>query len=138
MPEFQRVRRLDIVVTVNEDGWLLWIDCFLTIHDGMACCGIDFGFVDAGLEEVLADRCRAGLHIGLVFAAGADGRDAQEVRAVLAEEAKVFYADFDRLARWTWGIFLWPGGRAGVKDMNFADAGLGHGADAGKPLDDGI
>jgi hypothetical protein len=45
----------------------------------MACCRIYFGFVDAGLEEVLADSGCTGLHVGPVLAAGADGWDAKEV-----------------------------------------------------------
>ena len=66
-------------------------------------------------------------------------------RAVRRENG--LYADFDRLARWTYVVFFGPAA-GGAKDKDFGDRegrgsqGLGHlggrRADAGKPLDGGI
>jgi hypothetical protein len=79
IPEFEGVGRLNVVMAIDEDGGSFGVNDLFAVHHGMAVGGVDFRFVDAGLEEVLADGSGAGLHVGFVFAAGADGGDAEEV-----------------------------------------------------------
>ena len=76
-PFFKRLRRLHVIVPVNQDG-LGGADVLAAEDDGMACRFINIGLVRARLHQKFHKAFRAAAHIGLVLGLGADGRDPQQ------------------------------------------------------------
>ena len=98
VPEFQRIGRLHIVVTVDQHSRLARIGDLFAIDDGMTIGRIDLCFVDAGLQEPLFDGLGALEHIGFVFAARADRGDTEETEEFVEEAVFIFFlVSFPRL-----------------------------------------
>jgi hypothetical protein len=57
----------------------------------MAFRRVDVRLIDTGIQQGLPDRAGAEEHVGLMFAAGTDRRDAQEVEELVEEAGFIFF-----------------------------------------------
>ena len=90
-PQFERLRRLDIVVAVDEEGGLLWIRLGSAgHHDGVAV-----GFMDRGVQREasgsVGNPLGCGAKIGRVLGLGADTRKAHVVAEGIDELGLMFF-----------------------------------------------
>ena len=84
-PFFERLRRLDVVVSIDKDGFLRSGNGLFAEDDRVSCGFMDGGAVGSGGEEEFRQPAGAAVHVGLVFGPGADGRDAQEGKEFFEE-----------------------------------------------------
>ena len=90
-PLIQRLRRLDIVVPVDQDGLEGRVNHFLAIYDGVAVGRRDFREVGAGLHEEDGQPFGTAAHVILVLSLRADGRDAQQRKQLFVETFLVLF-----------------------------------------------
>ncbi len=92
-PLLQRLRRLHVIVPINEDG--LWrADVLVAIDHGMAGRVVYGGLVHARFLEERHQALCAAAHIGPVLRLGADGRNPEERKQLLV---KTFFVLLDVL-----------------------------------------
>ena len=76
-PEFQRLRRLHVIVPVYEHCLCLRVDDLAAENDRIAVGGQHLGLIGAGFHQQHGESLRAAAHIVLVRSLGADGRNPQ-------------------------------------------------------------
>ena len=76
-PEFQRLRRLHVIMPVHQHGLGLRVDDLAAENDRIAVGGEHLGLVGTGLHQQHGESFRAAAHVVLVRGLGADGRNPQ-------------------------------------------------------------
>ena len=90
VPELQRIRRLYIIMPVDEDGGFGWVGDLFGVDDGMPFGGVDLGLAGAGVEEPLSYGFRTFFQVFLMLAAGADRWDAEEFQQFAEKTVFIF------------------------------------------------
>lgn len=79
MPLVQRVGRLDVVMSIDEQGSLIRCSEPFRVDDGVAVCLVNLCLVHADFEQVDAEPFGHSIDVGFVFGEGADGGDGEDV-----------------------------------------------------------
>src|SRR5437899_3188290 len=78
-PEVKRLRRLNIIMTVEKDGWLARGVERLSIDQGMQGCRNGLNRLKSGGTQMIVDSAGGALNVGLVFGCGTDAGDPQNL-----------------------------------------------------------
>ena len=88
-PEIERIRRLDVVVSIDEDRRQGRVHNPLPVHDRIAGGLHDLHTVGPRLAQVICHGFRAADHVFLVGWVGTDGRNAEQVEQLIEKAVPV-------------------------------------------------
>ena len=100
IPQFQRVCRLHVVVSINQNSGRIGRNDFLTVHHRIPRCGNNFNVFTACGFELLGHQFRAFLNVPGVRWVGRDGWDTKQFEQLFKEAISV-------------GVDKWFAGRHG-------------------------
>ena len=93
-PEFERIDRLYIIMSVDEYGRKRRVDCLLCEYDRMALCRKDLGAVGSGFKKELGEPLRTTEHVILMRLQRAHRRNPYEREKLLQEPVPVLFNIF--------------------------------------------